>query len=297
MKILDEIIDLLSAEDGSLTAALLKTKVLLHTLGQAELADWVNHELSGYPPESAVPPYRIVGGRAVGNIQNGVMIQGSVPLPTMHLPDKLKKHIDEHEMREGMAVLEDMARAKGTLAMQLTPEFAAYIDKALSGCWVQKAWVEMSPWQLAHGITQVRSRLLDFTLKLRDKIGNVQEAGVKDAVEENDVRAMFHGAVFGDNAVVVIGDHNQTKVSASVRKGDFESLAAFLAKNKVDSDDIADLKQAIAVDGEPTDQSYGTRVKAWFGKMTSKALDGSWAVSVSAGGKLLADALKAYFGW
>lgn len=90
MKLLDEIIDLLADENASLNAALLKTKVLMHTIGHAELAGWVNDELNGYPKDKPVPNYRVVGGRVAGNIQNPVMLQSNVDLPTYHLPDKLK---------------------------------------------------------------------------------------------------------------------------------------------------------------------------------------------------------------
>ncbi len=299
MKLLDDIIDLLSDESGSLTAALLKTKVLMHTLGHAELAEWVNDELAGYPMDKPLPPYRIVGGRVVGHIQSMTMIQASVNLPTMHLPKKLKDWLENHELREAMSVLEEMSHAQAgtSLNMQLSPEIGAQIDKAMSGYWVQKCWVELSPLQIKNGITQVRSRLLDFSLNLRDKIGGVEDNEVKVVAQKNDVRAMFHGAVFGDNAVVVIGDHNHTKISNVVKEGDFDSLAAWLKKGKVEEADIVELREAINVDGEPRQGQYGERVKAWMGKMTRKAIDGSWDIGIGAAGILLAEGLKAFFGW
>ncbi len=299
MKLLDDIIDLLSDEKGSLTAALLKTKVLMHTLGHAELAEWVNDELSGYPKDKPVPPYRIVGGRVAGNIQNMVMIQANVNLPTLHLPKKLRDWLENHELREAMSVLEEMSQSKAgtSLHMPLSPEIGAQIDKGMDGYWVQKCWVEMQPLQIKNGITQVRSRLLDFALNLRDKIGGVEEKEVKEVAQMNDVPAMFHGAVFGDNAVVVIGNHNQTKISNVVKKGDFESLAALLKMGKVEEVDIIELKEAIAADGEPKQGQYGERVKTWVGKMTGKAIDGSWTIGIGAAGTLLAEGLKAFFGW
>ncbi len=48
MKLLNEIIDLLSDKAGSLTDAMLKTKVLMHRIGHKELAEWVSAELGGY---------------------------------------------------------------------------------------------------------------------------------------------------------------------------------------------------------------------------------------------------------
>ena len=299
MKLLDDIIGLLSDENGSLTAALLKTKVLMHTLGHADLAEWVNDELSGYPMDKPVPPYRIVSGRVVGNIQSIVMIQASVSLPTMHLPKKLKDWLENHEMREAMSVLERMSESNAgtSLQMRLSPEIGAQIDKGMNGYWVQQCWVEFPSLQIKNGITQVRSRLLDFALNLRDKIGDVEDNEAKVVAQKNDVPAMFHGAVFGDNAVVVIGDHNHTKISSVVKKGDFESLAAWLKKGKVEEADIVELKQAINADGELREGEYGERVKAWMRKMTGKAIDGSWNIGIGAAGTLLAEGLKAFFGW
>lgn len=48
--LLDEIIALLGDQNARLSDALLKTKILLHQIGKKELAEWVNHELNGYPP-------------------------------------------------------------------------------------------------------------------------------------------------------------------------------------------------------------------------------------------------------
>lgn len=63
MKLLNELIATLSAEQPHLTDTLMKTKVLLHRLGRKDLAEWVNLELNGYPDAVPVPDYR-VGGRS-----------------------------------------------------------------------------------------------------------------------------------------------------------------------------------------------------------------------------------------
>lgn len=67
--LLDEIIALLSDQKGSLEAALLKTKVLLHQIGHKELVPWVNYELAGYPEDSELPPYRIVTSQPHGHLR------------------------------------------------------------------------------------------------------------------------------------------------------------------------------------------------------------------------------------
>lgn len=298
MKLLDEIIDLLADENSSLNAALLKTKVLMHTIGHAELSDWVNDELNGYPKEKPVPDYRIVGGRVAGNIQSMVMIQANVNLPTHHLPVKLKTWLEKHELREAMSVLQEMASGKpgSTLQMPLSPEIGAEIDRGLDGCWVQKCWVAMHPLQIKNGISQVRSRLLDFALNLRDKLGGVGDTEVKAMAATTDVPGMFHGAVFGDNATVVIGNENSFKVDNL--KGDFDAIAKLLKDKGVSDIDVAELKAAVIADEGKIDivsQSFGPAVKGWLSKMMQKAVEASWQIELGVAGGLLTEALKAYY--
>lgn len=298
MKLLDEIIDLLSDEGSSLNAALLKTKVLMHTIGHAELSQWVNDELNGYSKDKPLPDYRVVGGHVVGNIQNIAMIQANVNLPTHHLPEKLRTWLEKHELREAMSVLQEMSDGKSgsTLQMPLSPEIGAEIDKGLDGYWVQKCWVAMQPWQIKNGITQVRSRLLDFALTLRDKLGSVEEGEVKAMAAVSDVSGMFHGAVFGDNATVVIGHRNNVKVEN--KKGDLDALIKLLMANGVSDSDVTELKAALIADSESVDttnKSFGPAVKDWLGGMMRKAVDASWQIELGVAGGLLTEALKAYY--
>ena len=60
MKLISEIIDLLSSSDRDVATALMKTKVLLFQLGEKELLEWVNSELNGYPDRDNLPNYRVL---------------------------------------------------------------------------------------------------------------------------------------------------------------------------------------------------------------------------------------------
>ncbi len=75
MKLINDVIGVLSDGDGSLTEALIKTKVVLHKIGHKELVDWVNNELNGYSDTDQVPPYRILQAQVLANIaNNGVSV-------------------------------------------------------------------------------------------------------------------------------------------------------------------------------------------------------------------------------
>ena len=59
--LIDDIIEILGRENGSLTDALMKTKILLHNIDHKELTEWVNNELNGYADGEEIPLYRIIG--------------------------------------------------------------------------------------------------------------------------------------------------------------------------------------------------------------------------------------------
>jgi hypothetical protein len=299
VKLLDEIIDLLSDKSGSLTDALLKTKVLMHKIGHQELADWVNSELSGYADGQPVPAYRIVNSRVVGHLMVGFQIWQDQALTVQHLPEKQRKYLLTSELRQSISVLEDFAKDTSKhLTATLGPEYYAALSKPLAnGVTVQAAWLQMEPTQIIHGLTEIRSRLLDFALGLQDKLGAVDETQVKEAAKKIDAAGMFHATIYGDGNVVVLGSHNTTTANVKVNKGDFESLAAWLEEKQVSAKDVDELKSAIYADPVPdaAANKFGPAVRAWMSKMLAKAVDASWQIELGVAGGLLTEALKAYY--
>ena len=300
MKLLNEIIDLLSAEKGSLTEALLKTKVVLHKIGHKELIEWVNDELNGYPADKSVPPYRVIPARTVGTLQNIAFIYNNQTLPISHLSEKQRKHFSENEMRESIRVLEEYAsNSTGHLVHPIAPELYSLLSKALDNVWVSNAWIQMEPTQIMNAVVEVRSRLLDFVLSLHDKLGDTDtDMAAKQVGESLDVPALFQDTVIGDNATIIIGDNNATTIRNSVKAGDFESLAAVLKKHGVGTDDISALEAAIHEDRNIVDaekRAFGPAVKRWMSTMMGKAVDTAWAIELGVAGGLLTNALQTYY--
>jgi len=199
-------------------------------------------------------------------------------------------------MNQSMTVLEELSKGQGTLHMPLEPAITVAISETLTQShWVQKGWVEMMPTQIKNRLAQVRARLLDFALKLQDELGETKEDDVKEPASNTDISAMFHGAVFGDNTTVVIGNRNTTNVKNTVKKGDFDSLAKLLQDKGVADADIAELQTAVQTDGALTDPKagFGQGVKASMTKMLDKAVDASWQIELGVAGGLLTEALKA----
>ncbi|MFT4504147.1 hypothetical protein [Caballeronia sp. 15711] len=299
MKLLNDIVDLLSDKSGSLTGALLKTKVLLHRIGHRELVEWVSDELDGYKDDNRVPSYRLVVARVVGNVHVPGGRYKNQTLPTAHLPEELRLSMSQWPMPQSISVLETLAQQTQSMCNYFPPEIAAGFSHGYEAGHVTSAWRQIEPGQVQNIVIAVRSRLLDFVLTLQDEIGTASEENMKEAAKDVDAVAMFQHTIFGDNATIVFGTGNTANVNNTIEKGNFNALAETLRKAGVEEADVSDLKTAID-DDDPAvvvrEKQFGPKVKAWMTNRMGKAIGGGWAIGIAAGGKLLADALGAHYG-
>lgn len=302
MKIIDEIVDLLSSDDANLTNALFKTKVLAFRFGQSEIADWVTKELEGYSDSSEVPSYRTASQSVYGSVSNGYYHYEKVQLPIHHLPAKLKESFETAKFRQSISALEEFARKNRELTSSVPTELnSCFSEKLSDGYYVQQAWGVVSVGAPKEIVTRVRTRLLDFILELSEKLPNdLPEDEMKEEAKKNNVRDLFNRTVIGDNATFVFGDNNSLTLKNSVKKGDFDSLAREMAEHKVDFSDIEKLKAAIKDDESVVDienSQLGENVENWISKVSKKAADTSLAATAGAIGNLLAKAISNYYGF
>lgn len=307
MILLDEIVALLSDENGSLNQALLKTKVLLHKLGQQELTGWVNDELNGYGEGKEVPQYRVVRAKVIGNLSNLGWRYSNALLPIRHLPEHVQEFLETEKLRHALSVLERFANKQtGKLVHQIPPEYNASLGESLeNGYWVEAAWGQIESSQVMQVVTAVRSRLLDFILELQGKLGDdVSDESIKAEASKIDMPAMFAHSIFGsnttfgDHTTFVLGHGNSQQVTNSIIKGDFNVLAGELKKYGVEGQDVTALQAAIETDmdaPEHAEKRFGPAVKKWMHGMMGKAIDLSWQVEINVAGGLLSNALQAYY--
>lgn len=299
MKLIDEIVDLLSSEHGSLTDALLKTKVLLHNLGQTDLIAWVNSELNGYGEQQELPKYRVVPAQVLANLVSMTFQANSHPLPIGHLSEKQREGLETAKMRQSLAVLEKFShKPEGSLESPIPLEANALLGKSLaSGVSIQRAWSEIQISSIVQILTEVRSRLLDFILQLRDELPDEPTDSQKQSV---DTRSLFNNAILGDNATIIIGDKNKADIVNLHLKGNFDALTHELKKYNVTDEDIERLQTAIQEDEpniDPKSKEFGASVKAWMQRMLHKAVETSWQIELGMASAILTDALKHYYGW
>lgn len=302
MQLIDDLINILSAEKPRLEDALIRAQILAHRLGEAELRAWVEWELRGYPSGADVPPYRVLQVHVRGVITNGVYRYPNQAIPLYHLEESTRNKLETARLTQSIAVIEDWA-GRENLTVGIAPELYAELGKGIdSDYWVESAWRQHSAGAMLQVLVEVRARLLDFALRVSDSLPkDVSESQMKKASEEAQVSETFKHAVFGNNTTIVVGSGTIHGVTNSVVTNDFASLAQALRSNGVGEQDLVALEQAIREDASEPEvvqrKHFGSRVRAWMGSMVSKAGTSGWQLSIGAAANVLGDAIAKYYGF
>jgi len=297
--LINRIIDLLSDEGSSLSEALLKTKVLLHQIGKKELAEWVNQELNGYTDRETVPDYRKLPAQVLANASNAAWRVSSHPIPTMHLPEEMRTNFETAYFQNSLAVLEEFAKEEsGHIAGPIPMECNGLLSQGLGNNFkVERAWCQTSTHDVKGILTQVRSRLLDFILELRDQMGDISDDDdLKKKAASVDAAGLFNNAIFGSNTTIVVGHHNSQLVHNN-SENDLAGLLQNLRSAGIPADEIDQLRHAVEADqtsiGKP---SFDGQTGSWFTRLLGKAAKGGLGVGVDVVSGTVAKLLTGYIG-
>lgn len=305
MKLISDIINELVDSEKSLTAPLLKTKVLASRLKNTELLNWVNRELSGYESEEELPSYRKFQGSITGIYVSGNYQYNDQPLATIGLPEQLEKSIKDMDFYQGVTSLESFqkenqsGRLEKTIPAELTALMARNIQKMGNPFFnIISAKSTISINSVTQVLEKIRSKLLDFMLKIDEEFGSITE--IEELKEKNkQISTIMNQTIInqGDGNVINTGENSVVKAKIEIKKGDKKALEVKLKQNGLTDSDIIPLLEVIDNE-EPNleNHTFGKPVNSWVQKMLGKTLEGSWTIGTGAAGTLLAEAIKAYYG-
>lgn len=279
-------------ESVSITSLLRKGRLIAQKLNIPDLVTWVDSELQGYKGDVQVPEYRRVSGEIKSwNPYNGMMCP---IIFTGKAPDYLTTRLVAQSVSE---LTDLLSRGTGGSLHMPYPEDIGYRLMQQSEMPTPPVLIiDRAP--LVGILDTVRSMLLDWAVRLEAQ--GILGEGISFSSDEKE-KASKNMNIHIANFQGVLGDVSSSTVSQNlhmtVTKGDFDSLAHFLEKNGVENSDLQKLDIAIREDGtKGSSKKFGDAVSSWIGGMLTKAASGAWTVSLGAAGKLLADALKAYYG-
>ena len=276
------------------------------------MLSWVNKELEGYVGVGVeVPDYRKTMSNAIGSYINGSKHVQNIAIPIFGLSDKMEEFMMIFEVASGIQSIESglESNKSGMIEMRLPAELQKQIETNIikkGNPYFQLLEVrkEISANFLNQIIAIVRSKLLDLALQLETTFGlevDIIALSKNDESVNKTINTIMSQTIIqttGDGNVVNTGNENEIINNAIIHARDFDSLKQFLKDNQVAEEDIHELQQVIDLDNPVAEEKkMGNKVGEWTKKMLGKAVDGSWKVSISIAGKLLADAIQTYYGW
>lgn len=311
MQIIQDIIQELIQTDKSLSSPLFKAKFLANKIGNAALLDWVNNELNGYKVQmdergENVPSYRKHGASLVGSYYIGYTAFNDIPLPTIGLEEKVGDFMRTVTLYDSISSLEKMSdeSKSNKIGLTIPPELCFLIQsnirKTNPHVKLVSAQKIASSTVISQSLTAIRSTFLDFMMELDAEFGGITNLDELKNRNEQITTIMNHTIInnSGDGALINTGNKAHIDSQIEINKGNIETLAQKLSDSHVAHEDITELQGILESDNPNQEKgTFGEKVNVWISKMISKSLDGSWAIGIGASGKLLADAIKAYYGW
>lgn len=205
--------------------ALKRAKVLLSEFDNADIKEWINFEISGYPNTKNLPNYRVIIGMIKGSYFRGSIISNiqykNVSLPLGKMPDKDKRELQKMYFLEGIGSLKalyeqsksDSKNIHQPLPADLFPVFNKYNEDPYMI--ITSAYVEIGFHYISNIISIVENKLLDSLLLLEKEFGNLDELDIDTSNKSADeIKAISEKIVYiiNDNSIN-IGDNNSIKNS------------------------------------------------------------------------------------
>ena len=281
------------SENCSLGELLRKSLVVAKKLRITDFELWVDHELNGYPPGSEIPKYREV----VGSVKAWNPNKGWIPI---FIPDtKLAKFYTRQMINQAVGSLETLISDQegGNLQVPFPPQVEAHIARQ-TGLDFQST-LHVGSNQVDGILQAIRNTILNWALDLESRgiLGDDMSFTSEEQQAAKEMQTIHIGQFQG-----ILGNVQQSTVTQNlnmdVRKGDFDSLAAYLQSVGVEDAQITVLKDKIKQDPTPQDKDQlGPKVSSWIGDMVSKAAAGGSQLAVGTAGSLLAQAICLYYGF
>lgn len=286
--------ELASDSNCNISDLLNKAFLVSTKLNLSEFRKWVSQELNGYAPEDELPSYRLISG----DLRAQNPYRGLIPFIIPYAD--LMETICQIRVSESLSSINHLLsdQNSGSICFFFPPEAEAALMGMQDGFSRLRPVRVVSPSQLVSIVHAVRTRVLDWALTLEREgiLGDGLTFSNKEreiAVGNQNIRIENFQGVLGN---IHGGQVTQTN-TLTVTAGNFESLSRYLSGQGIGTEDLKSLENAIKEDPEPNDpKKLGAKVSDWIGGMIAKAASGSWQVSLSAAGTILAAAIQKFYG-
>lgn len=223
--------DLVSNQPLSVT--FLKVQAISFYLDNQEFQDWFENENNGYKDLDKIPEYRIYGTTVHANVMTFGALWKDYNIPVDQIKDNfVKKWLSEIKLNDSISSIEsslENSTNQGVFIRQLPGVVFSEINKILQqGCHIEDAWQVISRTAFVNTVSSVKSKLLEFFLKLDKEFKNEINFDVMHNKKEVDkivtqtinagIVNMGEGSISVNESTAIGGQNNAVTINNDTKE-------------------------------------------------------------------------------
>jgi AbiTii len=205
-----------------------KCKILAARLKSTKFAQWVEWELNGYPASYSPPEYRRL---AITYYASFISLGWRVPqaaVPLQVVPAEHREAFTYIDFREGIAKAVSLAGPDRSVMVQRPELIFAIQGKMYPEMECHSVWGEISHIEFEQLISSVKSRILDFSLRIESENSNAGEIlPDTEPIPPEKLRPLVQNVFYGSvGAVAQNSEHFSQTVNNTLSPHDLTKFVA-----------------------------------------------------------------------
>lgn len=243
----NQIIQDLINPEKKLQDIFLKVKVLAFELENQNITDWTEKEINGYKNDDNIPEYRkipcVIHGNLLQDIPYRVAQVQNAALSIDHLPDEIRKTLNETSINSSISEIEHMIAKGNNYKINIPYWIQAQISETLPNNWfVQGAWRVIPSTYLEGILGTIKSNLLDFLMPLNKELGTGNILLMENSKTIDDLFKNTIGSIQGKNVTVNFGNNNQNLYTGEIKN----STISQNKSNNISVEEMAQIRDLVS---------------------------------------------------
>lgn len=291
------------ARDSDIPTLLRMCKLLAARISHQEFAQWVDHELNGYPTVDELPDYRVVGVDSYGSFIGAFRRADKLQIPVSVLPKEIQNQYRNAYMGSSISAYTALLEGEKSSSVQEPWPVALAVhhaSKLTPDMQCISAWKEIPIGAVVRLMDSVKTRVLGFAIDLEREAPNAGELpiGSQPPLSPEKMTQIFNTNIIGNvGNVANAGSGFSQSSTIVVQPGSWQSLQARLLELGLTDSDTQGLKQdlehALAAS---SDEERNATAGTWIGRLAGKAASGAAGVGIEVAATAVAKAIAGYFG-
>ena len=279
MNIMHHIQNSLCIDQSNISHILLQLRLLAKKLNCKELNDWIKFEHEGYPTNMEPPDYRKIDVSYFAHFAGPLGMQlRNMPIPSVLIEKIAGKEQLQHICKDGISSIEDLISKPQEIYLDASNLILLLQGKIYPQCTCISVKGQIPVFTLKNIQNVVRSRILEFTIKLEESYPDVTSINFSQDTEKStdkkEITQIVKQTIFNQKIqgnTLINSNLNNVTANISVEKKDKDSLIKYLISQRFPKDKAKELADIVASENPKNQNSpLGKKTSQWISNKLPK---------------------------